>query len=152
MMADRPGQSGTQRGFTLIEMLLVLSLIALTVAAIVPTTTRSRQAVELRTAGVQFVARLNAVRSQAIRESAERSMLIDVASARYWSPGVIRAATLPNGIGFAVEGGEAAGQQRTVRFSPEGRALPTRIQLRSTSGMLLVTIDGMSGVARVEGR
>lgn len=152
MMIGPRARSEADGGFTLLEMLLVLTLVAAVIVSIVPATTRSRQAVELRTAAVQLAARLNAVRAQATRESAERSMLFDMAAARYWSPGLLRAVSLPRGIGLGIEGGIAAAQATELRFGPDGRAGPARLALRSGSGLVRIAIDGFSGIARVEGR
>jgi len=72
------------RGFTLLELIVVLSLLAILSAAVVPLYGQSMSAIQLRDARNDFVALLSFVQERAVTDSREYRVYIDSETHSYW--------------------------------------------------------------------
>lgn len=111
-----------QRGFTLIEVLMVLMLIAIIVTTVSVSIARSLGGAEVRAAGRDLVAALRYTRGQAIVKRVEQAFEFDVESMTYQAPG--RAAvSLPEGfeMRLVTAAQEQLGDGKgAIRFFPDG--------------------------------
>ena len=75
---------GGLRGFTLLELVVVMALLAIITAAIVPLYGNSMAHIQLRNAQNEFVALLSFVQERAVAESREYRVYIDDEAGVYW--------------------------------------------------------------------
>ena len=141
----RYGAAG--RGFTLIEMLVVLMLIALIAAVTIPTFS-GVSTTELKTAAREVAAGLRLARGQAIAQRTESVLELDVAARSFRVPPDPRVHTLPSGIDlklFTAQRDLSTDQVGAVRFYPDGGSNGGRITLAAGERKLDVDVDWLTG-------
>lgn len=84
----RPVRRAT-RGFTFLELIVVLTILAVLTAAVIPVFGASVSAMKQRSARGDFVALLYFVQELAVRESREMRLYIDEREGAYWVEGWI---------------------------------------------------------------
>lgn len=85
--AQRGGRFPSAAGFTFIEMIVVVTLLAILSAAVVPLYGHSVRALQARSARGDFVALLFFAQELAVRESREVRLCIDDREGTYWLEG-----------------------------------------------------------------
>lgn len=140
-------------GFTLIEMLIALAVMALGAALIMPMATRSREDMALLAAARELALVLRSVRSAAMESGREHTLEIDAASRRYWADGVARprSVTAELALGPPAAGDEQAGR-RIVRMGPDGSSSGARLELRARGRSVVVVVEAMTGHVHVGAR
>ena len=126
-VAERVGQ----RGFTLIELIVVLAVAALLMAAVPGLFSAAYPGVELKSAARRTAATLRLARASAIRGGRESVLLVDLAAHRLELAGY-RALTLPAGVAVKLETANRElidAQQGRIRFFPDGSSTGGRIIL-----------------------
>lgn len=147
------GRGRASAGFTLLEMMVALALVALVVAVALPRTRGTREAVLVDRAAVELSGALKTVRAAALRTSAEQALVLDLAARRYWSDGALKARTLPRGVSVAFEGGRGgavAGDRALVSFHPDGSASGGRFRLKRGRSTASVEVDWLTGETRLK--
>lgn len=150
----RRGRTG-ERGFTQLELVVVLAIVALALAVVVPSVARTRAGLDLRSAAHEMASHLRAVRAAAQRSNVERAMHIDAAARRYTAEGAAANAYLPASLHLELQlpdserSGATAGR---VRFFPDGSASGGRIVLRDARSTATVSVDWLNGDVRLQVR
>lgn len=140
----------SSRGFTLLELLLVLTLAALAMTLSTPSLLRSLESAQLSAAAAGLHATLRQARWQAVRERRELSLVVDTAKRWYrLDPGGKRR-ELPEGstvllVGAASE--QLSRSQGGIRFYPDGSASGGSIDLRGTERRYRINVEWLSGRA-----
>lgn len=136
------------RGFTLIELVLVLAILAIAAFVVLPSVGRGTEALRLRTEGGRIVALLRDARRQAVtRREPARVALDRTAGAVTLTLGEgsapSRRVEVPGGFHLdAAEGGEA------VTFSPRGTAREVHWTLESRDGRRVgIDVEAVTGRA-----
>ena len=136
-----------QHGYTLIELLAVLVLVAAIVALGAATITRKLPGQRLQQSAKELVAQLRYTRAQAIATGQPQVFMID-ANSREWRAGEKRSGTLSKDISIVATGARNE-QQRpgvaAVRFFPEGAATGGRIVLRNQRAAWQVDVQWLTG-------
>jgi general secretion pathway protein H len=136
-----------QHGYTLIELLAVLVLVAAIVALGAATITRKLPGQRLQQSAKELVAQLRYTRAQAIATGQPQVFMID-ANSREWRAGEKRSGTLSKDIAIVATGARNE-QQRpgvaAVRFFPEGAATGGRIVLRNERAAWQVDVQWLTG-------
>ena len=136
------------RGFTLLELLVTLFLIALALGLVAPAISRSTEVVRARAEVAAFSAALRHAREQAITARERRTVVVDAATHRL----VIRAGddtvalarTLPRRL--TVEALSPTGL--AVRFEPYGTSSGGAFRLTSGGVSYRVSVDALTGRVR----
>jgi general secretion pathway protein H len=146
------GRSG-QLGFTLLELLVVLGILAIGLALVAPSLGRVRSGLMVRSAAYELAGDLRAARAAARTANIERVLIIDVAGRRYWVEGVVAPRSLPQAIAMDLSVPEderiGAGGGR-IRFLPDGGTSGARVVLRDGKSVAAVLVDWLSGDVRVQ--
>lgn len=139
-----------QRGFTLLELIITLLVIALAVGLTVPAIGRSTESLRVRAEVAGFSAMLRHARERAIVTRTPQAVVIDPAAHR-----VSRRAGGPEGevretrplsehLTVAAEPPPAL----TVRFEPQGGSSGGDFRLASGGVVYRVTVDALTGRVR----
>jgi len=140
----------SERGFTIIEMLVVLSIIAMTMT-IAPAIVSGLAGTRLRAASDELVAQLRAARGQAIRRSAAVELTLDLTKLGYTvsgDPGFHALPAVVDGVDVAPATLVQPGRIARLRFQADGTAEPARISLRHGTSTKAIAIDWLTGRVR----
>jgi general secretion pathway protein H len=142
----------SQAGFTLLEMLVVLAILALVTTVAMPLLHRPSDTVRLKSTAQEFVAALRATRAAAILHNSEATLVIDVSERKFASP-VVSPRFIPKDIAttlvFAASE-QSVASQAGFRFFPDGSATGGDIVLALRERQTKICIDWLTGIARQE--
>jgi general secretion pathway protein H len=133
-----------ERGFSLIELIVVLAILSIVAVAVAPLATPWRRGTLIDVAAREVVLGLRAARAAAIYGNKETVFTLDGAAGHYWSDGAPAPKTLPGRITAAFAPGTSLGR---IRFFPDGGASGGTIVLRDTYRSASIRIDALSGRA-----
>lgn len=137
-----------EQGFTLLEMIAVLGIVALAAGVAMPRLSAMRQNLKVKSAAVQFVSSLKLTRAAAMRSNDDHALIVDTQRRRYWADGAVRPQALPRDVAMAFEGqvGSADGSGiPSFRFRPDGTASGGRIKLGSGKQGAVISVDWLTG-------
>jgi general secretion pathway protein H len=144
------------RGFTLIELTVVLLIIGISTALVVPAIDSGITSREVRRAARQIASTMLHVRGEALARGRPMAMLIDVPENTIETVGGGRWAELTERAVIEGVGGgarEVGDRQFEVRFFPNGSTSGAAVVLSSrvdrTRNRLLVELDPLIGSVRV---
>jgi type II secretion system protein H len=139
-----------QRGFTLLEIIITLAVIALVAGLAVPTIGRSAEAVRVRAEVAGFAAMLRHARERAIVTRRTQVVVVD--------PGARRVSRLSGGPDGEVRETRALSERLrveaspppalSVRFEPQGVSNGADFTLGSGTITFRVTVDALTGRVR----
>lgn len=137
-----------QRGFTLVELLVVLVVVGLIAALATPRFHRAMPGLRLETTSGELAAALRHSRAEAIRSNRDTALDVDLAARSFRPSDAVRATAIADGI--AVEVVSAAGEAPAddvarIRFFPDGTSTGGRITLAGGGRSVSVTVDWLTG-------
>ena len=135
-------------GFTLLEMLVVLALMAIIAGVVIPIFGSGVSTTELKRATREVAAGLRLARSQAIAQRSESVLVLDVAGRTFSVPPDPRVHSMPAGIDlklFTAQRDLVSDQVGAVRFFPDGGSTGGRITLAAGERKFDVDIDWLTG-------
>lgn len=136
------------RGFTLIEILVVLVLAALLLAAVPPRFVGVVSTTEVRGAARQLAAGLRYARSRSIVSKQETAMVLDVEQGLYYIQGIQRDYQLPEQLELTLVTARSEISDKTqgaIRFFPDGSSTGGRITLANEKYHYIVNVDWLTG-------
>jgi len=140
------------RGFTLLELLVVLSIAALLLAVTPPLIANAIPGVQLKGAARSLAAALRQTRSRAISNSSPQHLTIDLEARELRMPWQSRSIDIPTAIDLQLTVAESqridAGQAM-VRFFPDGSSTGGRIEMARAGSRYQVDIDWLTGKVTV---
>ena len=143
-----PGQAG----FSLVELIVVLVLIALLMMMVGLSITRSVAAAEMRNAAREITAGLRHTRGQAIIQREQQVFMVDT-NTRTWQAAGRPPVQLPDGLEVTLNTarseltGEAAGG---IRFFPDGGSTGGSVVLMAGQREWHVTVGWLTGEIGIE--
>jgi general secretion pathway protein H len=140
------------RGFTLIEVVAVLILIAVVSSAAVFSLGRNMDGAKIRAATRDLTAALRYTRGQAIVKHEQRALEIDVDARTYQAPGrpVVE---LPKGLDMKLltaASEQSSDSKASIRFFPDGSSSGGRVTLLRKSYEWRIEIAWLTGEVRME--
>ncbi len=138
-------------GFTLLEMLVVILLIAVITAAVAVSVTQGLTSARYNAASSELAAALRATRAQAIVKSHEQVFDLDIRAATYRGADG-RDVVLPQGMGLGISSAkEDQPNEHTgrIRFYPDGSSTGGRITLRRGQREWHVNVSWLTGAVSV---
>jgi general secretion pathway protein H len=136
-----------QRGFSLLEMLAVIVLIAIAVTAVSMSVSRSLSSAKIRAVSRDLVAALRYTRGQAIVKGKQETLDVDLEAMTYTAPGR-EAKKFPDGVQVRVL---TAAQEQTsekrvaIRFFPDGSSTGGNIGVISGVREWRVNVGWLTG-------
>jgi general secretion pathway protein H len=153
MRTERPECRKRDQGFTLVELLAVLVVLAIAAGLVAAQFGSRRSADALQTAAHELASRLRAARTAAIRQASTRSVVIDVAGRRVTAGPDIAPLTIAETISIASQ--TSASERRGaasigIRFFPNGASTGGKIRLETGRQAYEVRVNWLTGRVAVE--
>jgi general secretion pathway protein H len=139
-------------GFTLLEILVVLALLAMVYALVPPMITVGGSTTELKAGARQVAAGLRKARSQAIVSRAEATLTLDVEARSFLLSGDSKSRKLPQQaeIGVYTAQGEVVdANTAAIRFYPDGSSTGGRVTLAMDERKFHVDVDWLTGQVEI---
>lgn len=152
MMHRHEQNDARDAGFTLLEMVAVLAILALAAAVAWPAAERSRSSNAMRRATIDLAAALKNARSEALASNKETGLTLDLANYRFSAGGMMAAHALPRNVrlSYAVPAiAQAAGGAAMIRFRPDGSSSGGTIRLSVPRQSAKITVDWMTGSTKI---
>lgn len=146
MMLQRPA-----RGFTLIEILAVVALLALAMTVVAVTMGDGLSGMRVKAASRDLVAALRYTRGQAIVKRESRALSIDVDQRRYRAPGR-RWVELPGKMTMKLVTARSELEEDGVgriRFFPDGASTGGHVELEMGQAVWRIEVNWLTGEVRV---
>ena len=152
-MTSRSDSNAAGAGFTLIEMIVVLTIIGVMTALIVTNGTRVSPAIHARAAAEEISGALRSARSEALVSNRSVAFTLDMAGRSYqWGQTPHQA--LSNDLTLSLltsrELLATSGAVGRIRFDPDGGSSGGRIAINGGGVVWWVGIDWLSGRVSVE--
>lgn len=143
----RSSPSGARAGFTLIEMLIVVTLIAAISALLMATIGGGMDGLRLRSAAKELVAELRHARAQAMAKGEVQRFVIDPAK-RHWTGAEGRSGELHKKLSVVFIGARELQPRRgegAIVFFEDGASSGGRIQLRQGNAAWNIDVAWLTG-------
>jgi general secretion pathway protein H len=143
--------SETLAGFTLFELLVVLTIVALASTVIIPSLV-GRTGLEAKRVARELAAGLRQARGQAIVRNQTTSLALNVDERRFNVAGDPRTRQLHKGVTLALYTARSellGAQAGNIRFFPDGSSTGGRITVSGGKQTYLVDVDWLTGRVRV---
>ncbi|MBI4465016.1 MAG: GspH/FimT family pseudopilin [Acidobacteria bacterium] len=152
------GHQKTQRGVTLLELLVVIALVSLLVAVVFPSVGAGLRTLELRSSAQRVAVAARFARDQAIHRQRFFQLEIDsqkkTVSVLDVAEGQRRSFELPTSVHVEKILPEEQGRLSTTRqfvFSPDGAVPQFQVVLGNQSRQVTVAADALTGFPKVSG-
>lgn len=137
----------SQAGFSLVELMVVMLIVALLFAVVGVSVSRSVRGAEIRNAAREVIAGIRHTRGQAIIQRRQTTFDVD-ADARSWTAANREPVQLPDGLHITLETarsemtGENAGG---IRFYPDGASTGGSVELQAGERRWTVEVSWLTG-------
>ncbi len=155
MSHQTPEARTSEAGFTLLEMIAAVALIALAVSVVMPRFSASRQALKLRATAVELSSSLKTTRAAALSANTDAVLVIDTARRNYSADGAVKLKQIPRDVALTFETPVAESADAShggFRFHPDGTASGGRIGLRSGTDAASISVDWLTGAVTLNMR
>lgn len=137
-----------ERGMTLIELVVVLAIMALTIAVAAATMTSRAVAPRLQPVAVRLAADLKLARADAIASNRTVEVVFDVRGRSYRVRGAGTPVVLPAAIGLSVR--STAGLEQTIDvdrvvFQPDGSSSGLEVTIGDQRARITLVVDWLTG-------
>jgi general secretion pathway protein H len=136
------------RGFTLLELLLVLAIAGLMLTIVPPFLSRGIAATKLNTSAREVAAAMRTARSQAVTRRRETTLTVDIDKRLYKLSGKARAQHLDRDIKVKLDTVQSERLSDSVgafRFFPDGSATGGQVTLSSGKSKIVIDLNWLTG-------
>jgi general secretion pathway protein H len=140
------------RGFTLVEMLVVLVIAALVMTLVGTSISRSIGGAEMRTAARKLAASMRYTRTRAILSKSEQVFLVDTENRKYTAADR-DPVELPEGMEVLLTTARSELTSETaggIRFYPDGGSTGGSVKLEANERIYTINVAWLTGEASVE--
>ena len=139
-------------GFTLVELMVVLVIIALVMGLVATSMSRSISGAESREAARKIIAALRYTRTQAILTKSEQRFSVNLEERSYTAPGRPQV-KLPEGMEIQLTTARSevmSDQVGSIRFFPDGGSTGGRIDLLVNEREYIINVAWLTGEASLQ--
>lgn len=147
------GPPGTVRGFTLLELIVVLVLLGLVYALAAPMLGNRSAGADVKSAGGQLAAGLRKARTVAVSEHREAVLTLDIDRKTFAVTGDSHDYALPTQVDFVLYTAQSElvhDRAGNIRFYPDGASTGGRITLAAGGIHEAVDVDWVTGRVTIE--
>jgi len=140
------------RGFTLVELIVVLGIAALVLALVGTSISRSISGAEMRVAARKMTAALRYTRTRAILDKQEQVFLVDTEKRSYLAPKK-KEVELPEGMNVALTTARSELTSESVggiRFYPDGGSTGGFVELETKGRVYRINVAWLTGEASLQ--
>jgi len=140
------------RGFTLVEMLVVLVIVSLVLALVGTSISRSISGAEMRSAARKMAASIRYTRTRAILDKEETVFLIDTENGTYLAPRKSEV-VLPEGMNMSLMTARSELTSESVggiRFYPDGGSTGGFVELEANERVYRINVAWLTGDASLQ--
>ena len=140
------------RGFTFVELLVVLMLVAMMLALVGTSISKSISGAEMRNAARKLAAGLRYTRTHAIVTKSEQIFMVDTETREYRAANR-EAITLPEGMKIELNTARTELTSETagcIRFYPDGGSTGGNVQLEANGRIYRVNVAWLTGESTLE--
>ena len=134
-----------QRGFTLLEMLVTLTIVSLLISISVPIYTRTVPRLKVMSATHKLATELRRAHSVATTQKRDTYIVFHPSEPSYTSGGNAEGLAVDISLETSPDAQAAPTQDQTVHFYPDGSATPVLITLSNEGRQSHIQIDGFTG-------
>jgi general secretion pathway protein H len=141
-----------KRGFTLVEIMVVLVIVALMMALVGSSISRNISGAQMRTAASKVAASIRYTRTQAILTKTEQLFLVDTEKLTYQAA-EREAEELPEGMTVELNTARSELTSETaggIRFYPDGGSTGGNVRLEANGRIYRVNVAWLTGEASIE--
>jgi general secretion pathway protein H len=145
-------KAGRNRGFTLVEIMVVMVIIALVMGLVATSLSRSVSSAEARAASRKLVASLRYTRARAIIDKQEQVFQVNTEERSYQAPGR-KKVNLPDGVDVTITTARSEVTSEDVygiRFFPDGGSTGGHIELTVNEREYRVNVAWLTGESKLE--
>jgi len=146
------GGTGRAKGVTLLELLVVITIVGLLIAVAPPVLTGAFPRIEHENAAREIAAALREVRTRSIAHNRTGDLYIDVETRQYWTSESPRQSALPDDLVLTLYGAASLAPGETIggiRFYPDGSSTGGRIVLSRTDMAYSIDVDWLLGRVQI---
>ncbi len=140
------------RGFTLLELMLVLVIAAFAAAVTPPLLSAAMPSLQLKSTAREVAAALRFARDYAAARQTEAVVLLDLEERRYTVSGRAKNFSIPDGLEVEIDtvASELTGDRAGgIRFYPDGSSTGGRVTLARGERSFKVDIDWLTGRVQI---
>lgn len=143
----------TQKGFTLIEVVVVLALAGIIYSLLLAIPTRGASVADLKASARVLASGLRQAQSTAMATKRDAVLSLDVEAREFAMPGDTSARKLPDGIDlklYTAQSEVSSDRKGAIRFYPDGSSTGGRITLSTGERKYLVNVDWLTGRVSID--
>jgi general secretion pathway protein H len=133
-----------ESGFTLLELMAVLAVLAFAATLFLPRAGGARDRVVLRAAALDVASAARTARTAALRSNRAQLLSIDSEARRYWIEGVRHPHRVPSGVALSLETPLSDGEPG-IGFRPDGSATGGKVRLSAPGASAVIEVDWLTG-------
>lgn len=137
-----------QRGFTILEVVIVLVLAGIMYALLLAVPMRGASSADLKSAARTLASGLRQAQTTAMSTRRDAVLTVDVEAREFVMPGEAEARKLPTGLDlklYTAQSEVSSAQKGAIRFYPDGSSTGGRITVSSGERKFLVDVDWLTG-------
>lgn len=141
-----------EAGFTLLELLMVLSIMAAVLAVAVPMVGLPKRGMALKANALALAVQMRTLRAAAVDRNLEQAMVVDLKKKRFWVAGNGRVKGISSQLSLSAltRPQDVVGPSAVrFRFHPDGTASRGTLIIREGARSARIAIDWRTGAPRI---